>query len=52
MFLDYPLLAAARGPLTEDDAVDIWIARWLRIRPVDLTERTLQAQRAVPVLSG
>jgi hypothetical protein len=25
--------------LTEADAIDIWIARWLRIRPVDLKRR-------------
>jgi hypothetical protein len=25
--------------LTEEDAVDIWIARWLRIRRKDLVER-------------
>lgn len=28
-----------RRPLTEDDAVDIWIARWLRIRRRDLIRR-------------
>lgn len=28
-----------RRPLTEADAVDIWIARWLRIRRKDLIER-------------
>jgi hypothetical protein len=39
MFLDHPPPATTRGPLTEDDAVDIWIARWLRIRPVDLRRR-------------
>ena len=31
--------AAPRGPLTEADAVDIWIARWLRIRRKDLVRR-------------
>lgn len=25
--------------LTEQDAIDIWIARWLRIRPIDLIRR-------------
>lgn len=30
--------AKGRG-LSEADAVDIWIARWLRIRPVDLCRR-------------
>ena len=29
----------ARRPLTEADAVDIWIARWLRIRRKDLVRR-------------
>jgi hypothetical protein len=31
--------ALARRPLTERDAVDIWIARWLRIRQSDLVRR-------------
>ena len=31
--------ATATGPLTEKDAVDIWIARWLRVRQKDLLER-------------
>ena len=26
-------------PLTEKDAVDIWIARWLRVRQKDLLDR-------------
>ena len=30
---------AVRRPLTEADAVDIWIARWLRIRRKDLLAR-------------
>jgi hypothetical protein len=34
-----PPPAIARRPLSEDDAVDIWIARWLRIRPADLVRR-------------
>jgi len=38
-FLVDPPPAVARRPLTEDDAVDIWIARWLRIRPIDLQRR-------------
>lgn len=25
--------------LTEQDAIDIWTARWLRIRPIDLVRR-------------
>ncbi len=29
----------ARRPLTEADAVDIWIARWLRVRRKDLIHR-------------
>lgn len=39
VFLVSPPPAIARRPLTEDDAVDIWIARWLRIRPADLRRR-------------
>jgi hypothetical protein len=31
--------ASARRPLTEADAIDIWIARWLRIRRRDLMRR-------------
>jgi len=38
-FLVEPPAPVARRPLTETDAVDIWIARWLRIRPVDLQRR-------------
>jgi hypothetical protein len=30
---------AAKRPLTETDAVDIWIARWLRIRRKALLAR-------------
>jgi len=38
-FLDTVPAALARRPLTEADAVDIWIARWLRIRRKDLVAR-------------
>ena len=38
-FLVEPPPAVTRRPLSEDDAVDIWIARWLRIRPKDLVRR-------------
>lgn len=38
-FLKSPPPAIAKRPLTEDDAVDIWMARWLRIRPKDLIRR-------------
>lgn len=31
--------AVARRPLTEADAIDIWIARWLRVRRRDLVQR-------------
>jgi hypothetical protein len=34
-----PALPPARRQLTEADAVDIWIARWLRIRRKDLIQR-------------
>jgi len=30
---------SAPRPLSEAEAIDIWIARWLRIRPVDLRRR-------------
>jgi len=38
-FLETVPQVIARRPLTEADAVDIWIARWLRIRPADLVRR-------------
>ena len=38
-FLTEPPPALARRPLTKDDAVDIWIARWLRVRPKHLVAR-------------
>ena len=38
-FLQTVPAALARRPLTEADAVDIWIARWLRIRRKDLIDR-------------
>ena len=38
-FLTEPPPAAPRRPLTEDDAIAIWIARWLRVRPKDLVRR-------------
>lgn len=31
--------AEVRSPLSEDQAVEIWIARWLRVRRVDLVRR-------------
>jgi hypothetical protein len=34
-----PRQRASNSPLTEADAVDIWIARWLKIRPRDLISR-------------
>jgi hypothetical protein len=34
-----PPVPAERRPLTEADAVDIWIARWLKIRRRDLILR-------------
>lgn len=42
MQIAYPtsaVTAPRRTVLTERDAVDIWIARWLRIRPRDLIQR-------------
>jgi hypothetical protein len=38
-FLETVPVVLARRPLTEADAVDIWIARWLRIRRKDLLLR-------------
>lgn len=38
-FLASPPPAVQRRPLTEADAVDIWIARWLRVRPRELIRR-------------
>jgi hypothetical protein len=31
VFLDPPPETIARRPLTEADAIDIWIARWMRV---------------------
>jgi hypothetical protein len=39
VFLPSPPPAVGRRPLTEADAVDIWIARWLRVRRRDLIQR-------------
>ena len=38
-FLNSPRRPLERRPLTEADAVDIWIARWLSIRRRDLVRR-------------
>jgi hypothetical protein len=38
-FLETVPPAVAQRPLTEADAIDIWIARWLRIRRKDLLRR-------------
>jgi hypothetical protein len=38
-FLETVPPVLSRRPLTEADAVDIWIARWLRIRRKDLVNR-------------
>lgn len=38
-FVPTPPPALARRPLTEADAIDIWIARWLRVRRKDLIAR-------------
>ncbi|MGE0054532.1 MAG: hypothetical protein AB7S74_10015 [Hyphomicrobium sp.] len=34
-----PPTTALHRPLTEEDAVNIWIARWLRVRQKDLVKR-------------
>ena len=43
MLLDHsslkPRPERVEGPITAEDAVDIWIARWLRVRPKDLIAR-------------
>lgn len=38
-FFSAPPPPTARRPLTEEDAVNIWIARWLRVRQKDLVKR-------------
>jgi hypothetical protein len=38
-FLSDPPPMIARRPLTEADAIDIWIARFLRVRPKELVRR-------------
>lgn len=38
VFMSSAVLRSAR-PLTEADAIDIWIARWMRVRRRDLIER-------------
>ncbi len=38
-FLDEPPPSLTKKALTEDDAIAIWIARWLKIRPSTLVKR-------------
>jgi hypothetical protein len=38
-FPSSPPPTVVRRPLTEADAIDIWIARWLRVRRRDLIQR-------------
>ncbi|MEQ1719317.1 MAG: hypothetical protein ABL907_25570 [Hyphomicrobium sp.] len=38
-FFAAPPPAVSRRPLTEEDAVNVWIARWLRVRPKELVRR-------------
>jgi hypothetical protein len=38
-FLTSPPPAVTRRSLTEEDAVNVWIARWLRVRQKDLVKR-------------
>lgn len=38
-FLEEPPPTLAKKPLSEEDAVAIWIARWLKIRPSVLVKR-------------
>jgi hypothetical protein len=39
VFIDHPPPSVARRALTEADAIDIWLARWMRVRRRDLLER-------------
>ncbi len=39
VFLDTPPTKVARRPLTEEDAVDIWVARWMRVPRKELLRR-------------
>ena len=39
VFLSDPPPSPASRPLTEEDAINIWIARWLRVRRCDLIRR-------------
>jgi hypothetical protein len=38
-FAFFSLSETSPRPLTEADAIDIWIARWLNIRRIDLVRR-------------
>lgn len=38
-FVSAPPPSVQRRPLTEADAIDIWIARWLKVRRRDLIQR-------------
>lgn len=38
-FLSHPPPGLVGRPLTERDAIDIWIARWLKVRRKDLVQR-------------
>lgn len=38
-YLSRPARSGEKPALNEADAIDIWIARWLRIRPRDLIQR-------------
>jgi hypothetical protein len=38
-FVSAPPPSIQRRPLTEADAIDIWIARWLKVRRRDLIQR-------------
>lgn len=39
LFLKSPTKPMVTRPLTQADAVNIWIARWLRVRPSELVRR-------------
>ena len=39
VFLSAPPPTLPKRPLNETDAINIWIARWLRVRPKELVRR-------------
>ena len=53
VFLDAPPAKVARRPLTEADAVDIWVARWMRVpRKVLLARYACDPRRLYEIWEG